>query len=268
MNEKKTAGQRAADFLAGKGFYIVLLICAAVVAVSAWALFFAGEDDSNAVMGDAVEVNEIDVEAMGADNEPVYKPGKEPETTPTAEPTEKPAETPAASPAAAANEGDSKPVPTTEIQETNSTMESEPVEAASLSFVWPLSGNVQQPYSVDELLYNKTMADWRTHNGVDIAADMGAKVMAAADGTVKEAYSDEMYGTTIVIDHGAGLCSIYANLASTPTVAVGDSVSIGDVIGSVGDTAMAEVGEVSHLHYAMTLDGVSVDPNEYLPEKN
>lgn len=41
----------------------------------------------------------------------------------------------------------------------------------------------------------------------------------------------------------------------------------GDVIGSLGKTAIAESGEASHLHLSMTKDGVSVDPLEYLPKK-
>jgi murein DD-endopeptidase MepM/ murein hydrolase activator NlpD len=256
LNEKKTAGQRAADFLAGKGFYIVLLICAAVVAISAWALFFAGEkDDTSAVMSSI-----IDEETASRDEAAVVKATQKPEATPTAAPTDEPEAT-------AAAQQDSEPVPTTEIEETSSTMESEPV-AAVRSFVWPVSGTVQQQYAVEELIYSKTMADWRTHDGVDISAEIGTKVMAVSDGTVKEAYSDEMYGTTVVIDHGSGLCSVYSNLAATPTVSVGDNVSLGDVIGSVGTTAMAEVGEAGHLHYSMTLNGESVDPGEYLPAKN
>ena len=89
--------------------------------------------------------------------------------------------------------------------------------------------------------------------------------MAAAKGTVAEVYEDDLLGTTVVIDHGEGLKSTYSNLAATPTVAAGDSVNMGDVIGSVGNTAIGETGEVIHLHFAMTKDGVSVDPAEYLP---
>ncbi|MBR6522922.1 MAG: peptidoglycan DD-metalloendopeptidase family protein, partial [Oscillospiraceae bacterium] len=132
-------------------------------------------------------------------------------------------------------------------------------------FVWPVAGTVETPHSVEALVYSRTMADWRTHTGLDIAAGLGSKVIAAAEGTVEQVFSDDMYGTTVVIHHGGGLRSIYSNLAEKPTVSVGDSVALGDVIGSVGQTALAEVGDVNHLHFEMTLDGEAVDPAEYLP---
>ena len=136
-----------------------------------------------------------------------------------------------------------------------------------LTFIWPLAGNVVSQFSNEELVYSKTMADWRTHNGVDISAQIGTKVMAAADGTVKDVYTDDLYGTTVVVDHGDGLLSIYSNLASVPTVVAGDYVSMGLVIGAVGDTALAEASETQHLHFEMQKDGAAVNPADYLPEK-
>ena len=132
-------------------------------------------------------------------------------------------------------------------------------------FIWPVVGSVETPHSVEALVYSRTMADWRTHSGIDISTGLGGKVIAAADGTVEQVYTDEMYGMTVVIHHGGGLRSIYSNLAETPAVAVGESVGIGDTIGSVGQTALAEIGDVTHLHFEMTLDGETVDPNDYLP---
>ena len=75
----------------------------------------------------------------------------------------------------------------------------------------------------------------------------------------------DLLGTTVVIRHRDGLESVYANLAATPTVAVGDQVVVGQVIGAVGDTALCETGEVCHLHLAMRRDGESVDPADFLP---
>ena len=140
-------------------------------------------------------------------------------------------------------------------------------EPKKLSFIWPVAGKVAVEYSPDTLIFNKTMADWRTHDGVDIAAQIGTKVFAAADGKVDAVYADDMFGTTVVINHGSGIISVYSNLAATPTVKVGDAVTMGSVIGAVGDTALAETGEVAHLHYAMKAENASVDPADYLPKK-
>ena len=66
---------------------------------------------------------------------------------------------------------------------------------------------------------------------------------------------------------GNGLESSYSNLAALPTVEIGDEVSVGDVIGSVGSTAIGEINEQSHLHLSVTLNGESADPLNYLPDQ-
>ena len=120
-------------------------------------------------------------------------------------------------------------------------------------------------YSVEALSYDVTMADWRTHDGVDILAQQGEVVVAAGDGEVVSVTQDDLYGTTVVIDHGSGIKTQYSNLADTPTVSPGDKVKGGDVIGSVGKTAICEIGQGSHMHFAMSRDGASVDPTTYIP---
>jgi murein DD-endopeptidase MepM/ murein hydrolase activator NlpD len=140
-----------------------------------------------------------------------------------------------------------------------------PTVAEAPSFVWPLSGEIERPYSADKLIYDKTMADWRTHPAVDIAAEIGTQVIAASSGTVEAVYRDALLGTTVIIDHGDGLKSVYSNLAETPAVNAGDSVTTGAIIGAIGDTAKGETGEATHLHFAMSRDGVPVNPADYLP---
>ena len=120
---------------------------------------------------------------------------------------------------------------------------------------------------METLLYDQTMADWRTHDGWDISAALGTQVLAAADGTVTDIRQDDLYGTVVEISHGGGLVSCYANLAEIPTVSVGDSVRVGDVIGAVGNTALCEIGEPYHLHFTMKLTGKSADPGNWLPER-
>ena len=73
-------------------------------------------------------------------------------------------------------------------------------------------------------------------------------------------------GTTIVVDHGDGLKSVYANLAATPAVQVGDAVQTGAVLGAVGDTAAAEAAKAPHLHFEMIRGDEPVDPASFLPQ--
>ena len=140
-------------------------------------------------------------------------------------------------------------------------------QAAPTVFTWPVQGDILTDYSLEVLSYNPTMDDWRTHDGLDIASAAGTEVKAAAAGTVTAVLQDAMMGTTVVVEHGGGLTSTYSNLASVPTVAVGDTVGAGSVLGSVGGTAIAESALASHLHFSMSLDGSTVDPWNTCPTK-
>ena len=51
---------------------------------------------------------------------------------------------------------------------------------APASYVWPVYGQIERPYAMTELVYDKTMADWRTHDGIDIESTLGTQVLAAA----------------------------------------------------------------------------------------
>ncbi len=128
----------------------------------------------------------------------------------------------------------------------------------------PLVGETVAAFSMDELVYSETMGDWRTHDGVDIAAEAGTQVFAACAGTVIDVRDDDLMGTTVVLSHDDGFDTIYANLQTEPTVEVGDLVAAGQVIGSVGHTALGEASEPSHLHFGVTKDGEFVDPMAFL----
>ena len=146
--------------------------------------------------------------------------------------------------------------------------EPEPAEpitpVAPRLIVSPLSGETVAAFSMNELSYSETLADWRTHDGIDIKADAGTQVLAACSGTVRSVSDDDLMGTTVVIAHDGGYETIYSNLQSVPTVAPEQYVSAGQVIGAVGETSLAEASMVPHLHFSVTKDGESVDPQEFL----
>ena len=128
----------------------------------------------------------------------------------------------------------------------------------------PLQGEILTPYSGQELVYSKTMSDWRTHSAIDILAPSGTNVCAVADGVIEGAYRDALMGETIVIAHEGGFKSIYQNLASTQMVTEGQTISAGQTIAVVGNTAPAELLEQTHLHFVITKDGTVVNPQDYL----
>ena len=120
---------------------------------------------------------------------------------------------------------------------------------------------------MDELAYSETLADWRTHDGIDIKADAGTQVLAASSGTVLSVADDDLMGTTVVIAHDGGYETTYSNLQSVPTVAPEQYVSAGQVIGAVGTTSLAEASMAPHLHFSVSRDGAVIDPHEYVGEE-
>ncbi len=136
------------------------------------------------------------------------------------------------------------------------------------SFQMPVIGEISLEYAMDKLVYSKTLEEWRAHAGVDIASDRGTPVRAVADGVISDVRNDSYYGITVVIDHGNDLKSLYRNLASDETVVVNQKVKQGEVVGSIGNTAMDESAEQPHLHFEVLKKDISVDPMTYLPKSS
>ena len=130
----------------------------------------------------------------------------------------------------------------------------------------PLAGKTVAEYAMESLSYNATTRDWRVHNGVDIAAEAGTNVLAAADGTVYEVYEDETMGTTVVLQHDGGYLTCYASLSKELSVKEGDAVKLGQTIGKVGNTALMETAVGDHLHFSVSCNGKIVDPATFLPK--
>jgi len=139
-------------------------------------------------------------------------------------------------------------------------------EDALPDFISPITGVIAKGYSTEVPVYSLTMDDYRTHCGIDVAAELGAPVRAAAEGTVTEVWEDPMMGKCIRITHPGGAVSIYKNLApELPTeITTGAAVQAGAVIGSVGESALVELAEAPHLHYELLIDGVPADPADFM----
>ena len=130
--------------------------------------------------------------------------------------------------------------------------------------VHPVTGETVADYSMDALCYNPTTRDWRVHDGMDIAAEAGSPVCAAADGTVYTVYEDETMGMTVVISHSGGYTTKYASLSGEVAVAAGDAVTAGQTIGYVGNTALLENAVGDHVHFSVSCGGAMMDPLDFL----
>jgi len=237
QNNHKPNGFRR--FLRDHGYLLVIGACALAIGISGYLIFRGGSEP------EAEETMSIPV---------------------TIEPDE-PAEAPII-PAedAITEEEESEPVmaETPEVTEpADAPVPEEPVVAPRV-VVMPVSGETISSHSLSALSYNVTTQDWRTHDGIDLAAEQGAAVAATEAGTVTAIYQDDYLGTTVEISHASGYTTCYSNLQETPSVVVGQTVAAGEVIGAVGSTALLEVGHPSHLHFAVTFGDTSVDPADYL----
>ena len=179
----------------------------------------------------------------------VYRAGRE-------EPAVQTANTPASI------TGEAK-LPTRDTAPAQSTAATEPT-AGKLKTCMPLQGEVLSPYAMEVLSYNQTTRDWRTHNGIDLAAEPGTAVVSAADGEVYTVYEDEQMGTTVVIRHDGGYTTRYCSLDAEVAVSAGQPVSMGQTIGTVGTTALMENALGSHVHFSVTRDDEPVDPMDFL----
>lgn len=152
-----------------------------------------------------------------------------------------------------------RPAETTATTGGNTT----PVVTPDVTFVSPMQcGNIIKEWSADIPVFSDTMEDYRVHLGVDIEADAGTAVFAAANGKVESVTFDPMMGETIVLSHGGGYTTVYRNLQTkiASGIEAGKTVSAGDVIGYVGDTALVEISELPHLHFEILRDERTEDP--------
>lgn len=130
--------------------------------------------------------------------------------------------------------------------------------------VMPVNGEVINPFSNGELIRSETLGVWKTHDGVDIAADSGTQVKSMNRGEVTKIWQDALWGNCITIDHGDGIIGHYYNLSAAITVEEGDTVESGQVIGAIGDTAQIEAAQPSHLHFGLKRSGEWIDPISFI----
>ena len=138
-----------------------------------------------------------------------------------------------------------------------------PSAPSGLKTALPVPGDTIGGYAMDCLSYNETTRDWRVHNGVDLAAEAGAPVGAAADGTVYTTYEDDTLGYTVVIRHDGGYTTRYSSLDENLCVSPGDVVTLGQTIGYAGDSALVESVMGAHVHFSVSYQDQDMDPAEF-----
>lgn len=168
-------------------------------------------------------------------------------------------------------DGSSVQTPDTTAEGNNSDGNKEPdkdVGGTVPTFVLPVSGKLVKAHDETKQVFSNTMEDYRVHLGIDISTEENAPVSAAADGIVSQIWEDELMGQCIAIKHDGDSYTIYKNLSATipGKISEGASVKAGDLIGSVGTSAMIEIADEPHLHFEVTVGGLQVDPTDYFED--
>ena len=226
MSDNKRTGRS----FNGKGYYIALILCAAAIGISGY-LYYQNtvQQEANLMLQEEPQEQQM-LATMGTE----------------------------------ALEAIATQPPATQSTTPPSQSATQPTEKKVLKTAAPVDGQTMQSYAMDCLSYNETTRDWRVHNGVDIGAQEGTQVMAAAEGTVIAVYEDDTMGYTVEIRHEGGYTTRYASLAENLSVKEGDTVKLGQVIGCVGDTALVESVIGPHVHFSVTYQDAPMDPGDFL----
>ena len=213
----------------GKGYYIALILCAAAIGISGYLYYQNTQQQEPSLLLEEETQEQQLLGTMGT--EALEAIATQPQATQGTSP---------------------------------STQPTEPREKKPLKTAAPVEGETIASYAMDCLSYNETTRDWRVHNGVDIAAEAGTQVLAAADGTVTRVWEDETMGYSVEIRHEGGYTTRYSSLAETIAVEEGDTVTMGQAIGLVGDTALVENVLGPHVHFSVTSQDAPMDPADFL----
>lgn len=133
---------------------------------------------------------------------------------------------------------------------------------------WPVFGNIVSKFDMTTSVYDKTLDQYKVSDSICISAPVGTEVKATAEGIVENIFVDDELGQTIAINHGNGWVSTYSQLEENVSVAVGDVVDEGQIIGKVSEPSKYGVALGPHLDFKVLKDDTPKDPTEVLTQQN
>ena len=222
----------------GKGFYIILGLCVLAIGVSGYVLFFT-DTVEDIPIDSTIDIDSVFDPDTG-DSPVVNAPDEDNQTDNTG----------------------TFPGTTFDPDITNDPTMSDPNDQPVVQLpnaVAPTAGDVIREFSGDQLVYDITMEDWRTHNGTDYSCTQGDTIFCVRDGTVTDVFEDGLMGWSVSVKHADGIISTYSGLSSVAVVKKGDTLKMGDAVGTAGGTAIAESNQPYHIHVSITKDGKYID---------
>lgn len=217
---------------------------------------FDGTAEASSQIGRSVEEMQSETQEVSAENEDAKEVSVNEEKTAAQEETKAPT-TPVKEEKATQTKATESKVETKAKEEEKKETE-EPKKDPE--FELPVEGEIMKEFAKDKLVYSETLKEWVVHTGIDIKAEKTTVVKAAEAGKVIAIKNDPRYGITVIIEHANGYETRYANLLTAEFISVGEEVTKGQTIGTVGNTATFEVLDESHLHFEMLKDGEYIDP--------
>ena len=165
--------------------------------------------------------------------------------------------------------------PTTPVNDPTDNDPTEPVDDPTpggndvpvvkvVTFVTPVANFTSVEDYTDTLAYNSTLRRFQSHKAMDFFAEEGTDVFAVYDGVISNIETTLLTGTTVTVDHGDGLYTIYNSLADGESVFVGQAVSQGAKIGEVSLSNRQEAADGAHLHFQVLENGAAINPAKYL----
>ncbi len=140
----------------------------------------------------------------------------------------------------------------------------EPV-VGKITFIMPCANaTVLKSYTSDTVVFNSTLGAYTGHLAVDYSAQSGTEVLCVYDGVVESVTTSYLTGTTVTVNHGNNLKTVYNSIDANEALYEGKSVSQGDVLGYVSANNLQEYKDGPHLHFEVLKDGEKIDPEEYL----
>ena len=139
------------------------------------------------------------------------------------------------------------------------------VDELVITFVMPVEKTTSILEYSDSMVFNETLGRYSAHMATDFFAEEGTAVLAVFNGKIESIEETLLYGTTVTIDHGDGLKTIYNSIETDENqIFVGKVVKTGEEIGTVSTTNRQEYKSGAHLHFEVKEDGEKINPSKYL----
>lgn len=144
-------------------------------------------------------------------------------------------------------------------------VEDEKPTVSVIVFDMPIANStVIKDYVGASVVYNQTLGLYSGHKAIDFGAEEGTSVLCVYDGVIESIEISKVNGTTVVVNHGNNLKTVYNSIEADETLQEGSTVCKGEILGTVSTNNKTEYLDGAHLHFEVWENGEKIDPSKYL----